>query len=131
MDKKTTITREAARSFMVNYHNLNQARNLTGMEGVIECFRYIKSIQYDPLDVVGRNADLVLQARVSGYETSMLYDLLYQRHELVDGFDKEMCIYAANEFKNFERIRRACGERAKGTLAYRGQLYDNKAGGEL
>lgn len=121
MDSKIIITIEEARSFMVNYHNLNQARALSGMDGVVQCFRQIKSIQYDPLDVVGRNADLVLQARVSGYEPSMLYDLLYQRHELVDGFDKEMCIYAANEFKYFERIRRASGERTKGTLAYRGQ----------
>ncbi len=91
MENKTIITIEEARSFMLNYHNLNQARALSGMDGVLQCFRQIKSIQYDPLDVVGRNADLVLQARVSGYEPSMLYDLLYQKHELLDGFDKEMC----------------------------------------
>jgi uncharacterized protein YcaQ len=68
MDNKIIITIEEARSFMVNYHNLNQARALSGMDGVVQCFRQIKSIQYDPLDVVGRNADLVLQARVNGYE---------------------------------------------------------------
>ncbi|TCL57985.1 hypothetical protein EDD76_10799 [Kineothrix alysoides] len=122
MNREVIISMEEARSFLVNYHNLNQARNLKGIEGVKQCFRQMKSIQYDPLDVVGRNADLVLQARVSGYEPGMLYELLYQRHELIDGFDKEMCIYATNEFGKFKKIRAASGESAKRTMAYRGQL---------
>lgn len=121
MNSKVEISIEEARSFLVNYHNLNQTRNFNGMDGVIQCFQQIKSIQYDPLDVVGRNADLVLQSRVSGYESAMLYDLLYHQHELIDGFDKEMCIYRTNEFNNFSRIRKACGERTEGTLACRGQ----------
>lgn len=121
MNSKAEISIEEARNFLVNYHNLNQARDFKGIDGVIQCFQQIKSIQYDPLDVVGRNADLVLQSRVSGYESAMLYDLLYHQHELIDGFDKEMCIYVTNEFRNFARIRKACGERAVGTLAYRGQ----------
>ncbi|HKM34022.1 MAG TPA: winged helix DNA-binding domain-containing protein [Lachnospiraceae bacterium] len=121
MNSKAEISIEEARSFLVNYHNLNQARDFKGIDGVIQCFQQIKSIQYDPLDVVGRNADLVLQSRVSGYESSMLYDLLYHQHVLIDGVDKEMCIYVTNEFRNFARIRKASGERAEATLAYRGQ----------
>lgn len=122
MKNKAEISIEEARSFLVNYHNLNQARDFKGIDGVIQCFQQIKSIQYDPLDVVGRNADLVLQSRVSGYKPAMLHDLLYNQHELIDGFDKEMCIYATNEFHNFARVRTARGESAKATLAYRGQL---------
>ena len=118
---KAEISIEEARSFLVNYHNLNQSRDFRGMEGVIQCFQQIKSIQYDPLDVVGRNADLVLQSRVRGYKPAMLYDLLYHQHVLIDGFDKEMCIYATNEFRNFARVRKAYSERVEGTLAYRGQ----------
>lgn len=122
MNRETVISIEEARNYLVNYHNLNQARDFNGIEGVIQCFQQIKSVQYDPLDVVGRNVDLVLQARVSGYESDMLYNLLYHKHKLIDGVDKEMCIYETNEFHNFKRIRKACGERAKATLAYRGQL---------
>lgn len=122
MKSKADISIEEARSFLVNYHNLNEARDFRGIDGVRQCFQQIKSIQYDPLDVVGRNADLVLQSRVSGYESSMLYDLLYQEHELVDGYDKEICIYSIKEFQNFARIRKACGERTVSTLSCRGQL---------
>lgn len=43
----------------------------------------IHSIQYDPLNVVAGNADLVLQARVKDYSESVLYDLL--EHKLIDG----------------------------------------------
>ena len=50
----------------------------------------IKKYTIYPLNVVGRNADLVLQSRVSDYEPSMRDDLLYRQHKLIDGFDKEM-----------------------------------------
>lgn len=42
-------------------------------------------IQYDPLNVVGRNADLVLQARISDYSKAMLEKLLYADRVLIDG----------------------------------------------
>jgi len=119
---KVEISLEEARSFLVNYHNLNEVKEYRGIDGIIQCFRQIKSIQYDPLNVVGRNADLVLQSRVRAYEPYMLYDLLYRQHKLIDGFDKEMCIYETNEYTSFTRIRKANVERAKATLAYRGQL---------
>jgi uncharacterized protein len=34
---------------------------------VLEVFRRLGSIQFDPLSVAGRNHDLVLHARVAGY----------------------------------------------------------------
>ena len=40
-----------------------------------------------------RNADLVLQARVRDYSPKYLEELLYKQRELVDGGDKELCIY--------------------------------------
>ena len=119
---KVEISFEEARRFLVNYHNLNEVREYRGIDGIIQCFRQLKSIQYDPLNVVGRNADLVLQSRVRDYEPSMLYDLLYRQHRLIDGFDKEMCIYEADEYVNFARVRKANVKRTEATLAYRGQL---------
>src|SRR5690554_766403 len=119
---KVEISLEEARSFLVNYHNLNEVSEYRGIDGIIQCFQQLKSIQYDPLNVVGRNADLVLQSRVRDYEPSLLYDLLYRQHRLIDGFDKEMCIYEADEYVNFARVRKANVKRTEATLAYRGQL---------
>ena len=54
------ISNEAARNFLINYQNLNKNGNLKGSAGVVEYMNKVRCIQYDPLDVVGRNADLVL-----------------------------------------------------------------------
>ena len=55
-------SKEEARHILCRYHNLDGAEPLCGKEGVEAIMQRIHSIQYDPLNVVARNADLVLQA---------------------------------------------------------------------
>ena len=116
------ISKKEARRFLVKYHNLNGSRYLKGIDGVRAIMKQLGSIQYDPLNVVGRNADLVLQSRVDGYTAHMLHQLLYDEHYLVDGFDKEMCIYRTEEYPKFANIRKT---RTEGsiirTINHRGQ----------
>lgn len=116
------ISKDEARRFLVNYHNLNGSQQYCGSDGVVQYFTKVRSIQYDPLNVVGRNADLVLQSRIKDYKPEMLQNLLYKEHRLVDGFDKEMCIYISEDYSRFERIRSASGMSTKSTLTYRNQL---------
>jgi uncharacterized protein YcaQ len=59
-------------------------------------------IQFDPLDIVGHNSELVLQARVADFQPAMLQDLLYRDRKLVDGWDKVMSIYHVEAFKESE-----------------------------
>lgn len=75
--------------------------------GVLETVRRLHSVQYDPLNVVGRNPDLVLQSRVCGYTPEKLYRELYQKHALVEGFDKMLCLFPAENFPYFARTRRS------------------------
>ena len=63
-----TITKEQAKKFLVGYHFINSKSQLAKHEGIIEMFERLQTIQYDPLDVVGRNTDLVIQARVKDYQ---------------------------------------------------------------
>lgn len=121
-DPKQMISKKQARQFLINYHNLNDSQDYVGVSGIMAYFKQVGSIQYDPLNVVGRNADLVLQARVKGYKPEMLEELLYKQHKLVDGFDKEMCIYLAEDFNRFHRVRTSQAESTKRTLNYRNQL---------
>ena len=51
-------------------------------------------IQFDPLDIVGRNPDLVLQSRISDFRPAMLQELIYEDRELVDGWDKNMSLFS-------------------------------------
>lgn len=117
-----TISKEEARSFLIQYHNLNNQQKLSGKEGILSHFKKVGSIQYDPLNVVGRNADLVLQSKISDYKPDLLQDLLYKERDLVDGWDKEMCIYLTSEYSRFERIRQTRTDLIKYTLENRGQL---------
>lgn len=115
-------SREEARRMLCRYHNLDGAEEISGEIGVEKIMQRIHSIQYDPLNVVARNADLVLQARVQGYKESDLYNLLYKEHKLVDGFDKEMCIYESRDFAHFSFVRNEYHKHVVPTLKHRNQM---------
>jgi len=66
------LSKEELRQFLINYHNLNDYEGFPGSDGVIEYFKRVGSIQYDPLNVVGRNSDLVLQSKVRGHKPEIL-----------------------------------------------------------
>lgn len=120
--KMKLYSKEEARHMLCRYHNLDGAEALCGKIGVEKIMQRIHSIQYDPLNVVARNADLVLQARVNDYKESDLYNLLYKEHKLVDGFDKEMCIYNSKDFARFRFVRSEYHKHAISTLKYRNQM---------
>lgn len=115
-----TISNETARNFLVNYQGLNDFGQFEGYEGVKRFMERVRCIQYDPLNVVGRNPDLVLQSRVRGYRPEMLYDLLYKERFLVDGFDKVISIILTEDYPSMARIRKATTDELVGVLEKRG-----------
>ena len=65
------------------------------------------AIQFDPLNIVGMNPDLVMQSRVRNYRPSYLRDALYKRRALIDGYDKNLCFYPAADYPALARTRQA------------------------
>lgn len=116
------ISNEMARNFLVNYQNLNGYGSLEGYEGVKSYMRKVRCIQFDPLNVVGRNPDLVLQSRVRNYQGRVLVDLLYNDRTLIDGADKVLSIILQEDYLKMTRVRSATTEELKGILANRGSL---------
>jgi hypothetical protein len=95
------VTAEAARRFLVARHFLAPARSVGGgLDGVLEVFRKFGSIQFDPIAVAGRNHDLVLHARVAGYEPAWC-DVLYERREIFETTNKALSFVPASEFPWF------------------------------
>jgi len=91
----------AARRFLVTRQMLAPARSLSGgRDGVLEVFRRLGSVQFDPLAVAGRNHDLVLHARIAGYEPSWC-ELLYGRRELFEAYNKGLSLVRTSEFPWF------------------------------
>jgi uncharacterized protein YcaQ len=92
------VSAEAARRYLVTRHFLAPARSLAGgPDAVLEVIRKLGSIQFDPIAVAGRNHDLMLHARVAGYERAWC-DALYERRELFETTNKALSFIPASEF---------------------------------
>jgi uncharacterized protein len=95
------VTAETARRFLVARHMLAPARSLDGGEdAVLEVLRRLGSIQFDPIAVAGRSHDLVLHARVAGYEAAWC-DRLFERREILEAYNKGLSFIAAADFPWF------------------------------
>ena len=101
------LTREeAAQGLEALHFNIPMPRlDMAGQAARVVRMR--QSVQFDPLDVVGINMDLVMQSRIPGYDPAALREALYQRFDLIDGFDKNLCIYPTEDFPYFARVRRS------------------------
>ena len=100
------VTAEAARRFLVARHALAPARSLEGgPDAVLDVFRRLGSIQFDPLAVAGRSHDLVLHARVAEYDPAWC-DLLYERREIFEAYNKGLSLVSTCELPWF-RVTRA------------------------
>src|SRR5579859_8218588 len=75
-----TLSRAEARRFLANYHFTP-----TDVPGV---FERLGTVQYDPLNPVGRNPDLVLQARVPGCQVDDWQKVAYTDRLIYDAWDK-------------------------------------------
>ena len=102
-----TVTREQAVRFLLRKQGLWGRHRFVGKEGAYRYIRQAGCIQFDPIDVCGKNAELVLQSRVKGFRKEMLPELLYQDRVLVDHFDKNLSVYPAEDWPCFSRIRAA------------------------
>ena len=95
------VTAEAARRFFVARHFLAPARSLRGgSKGVLKVLGRFGGVQVDPISVAGRNHDLVLHARVAGYEPAVT-DRLYQRREIFEAYNKGLSLVPTDEFPWF------------------------------
>jgi len=107
MEETIRLKKQEARRFLLTHQCLLPPRSLQGKTGILEYLRRVRCVQFDPIDVTGRNHEIALQARVKDFSTEMLYDALYNDRALVDGFDKNMCVYCADDWPYFRRDRDA------------------------
>ncbi len=93
-----TISPEVARRYLVLRHFLAPPRSLPAEPaGVMRAFERLGSVQFDPLDIAGRNHDLVLLARVNGYRRQWTDDLLYRERRLYETYNKGLSLVPTSE----------------------------------
>ena len=78
-----TLTLAQARRYLLAHQGLWPPHGLQGKEGVLSFVRHVGCIQYDPLNIVGTNPKLVLQARVADFTPALLAELLFVVGELL------------------------------------------------
>jgi hypothetical protein len=105
------VSKTHARRFLLAHQRLWPPRKLRGKVGILEFIRHVGCIQFDPINVVGRNPDLVLQSRIDKYRSAMLEELLYSDRQLLDGWDKVSSIVLAEDWPYFSRHRQLMRER--------------------
>ena len=99
------ITPDQARQFILLKQGLLGRHRFAGKDGAYQYVRQAGCIQYDPVDVCGRNAELTLQSRVKGFTKRMLDDLLYRDRLLVDYADKALSIWPSEDWPYFASYR--------------------------
>lgn len=122
--KPYELTKQQARRFLLLKQGLLGEYRFSGKAGVLEYMRQAGCVQYDPIDICGKNAELVFQSRVAGFEKDMLAELLYEDRALIDYFDKNMALLLTEDWKCFAR-RRA---QFLGGVAARGDIAAARAG---
>jgi uncharacterized protein YcaQ len=116
------ITRSQARRFILTHQCLLPPRTISGKQDILDFFQRVGCIQYDPLNIVGNNPELVLQSRVRGFKPGILEEMLYTDRTLIDDWDKMMAIYPVTDrphfhYRQIEAAKRDRRRNADHTLA--------------
>ncbi|MBI2763582.1 MAG: YcaQ family DNA glycosylase [Chloroflexi bacterium] len=92
------ISAAVARRFLVLRHLLAPPRSLPAEpESVLRVVDRVGSLQFDPLEIAGRNHDLVLLARIDGYRQDWTDRWLYRDRALYETYNKALSIVPTAE----------------------------------
>ena len=110
------------RRYMIHHFGLDRLDAYgEGKSGVLTYIKQVASLQQDPINIIGTNIDIILASRFSDYSPQVLTELLYQDELLIEGFDKEACLFSRDEWGQFAFARDQRVAANLRTLSYRDQ----------
>jgi uncharacterized protein YcaQ len=99
------LSAAVARRFLVLRHLLAPPRSLAPeRESVMRVVDRLGSLQFDPLEVAGRNHDLVLLARIEGYRRDWADHWLYVDRRLYETYNKSLNIVPVAELPLYRYV---------------------------
>jgi uncharacterized protein YcaQ len=99
------VSAAVARRFLVLRHLLAPPRSLPAEpESVLRVVDRLGSLQFDPLEVAGRNHDLVLLSRVAGYRREWTEHWLYEDRRLYETYNKSLNIVPVAELPWYRHV---------------------------
>lgn len=99
------LSQSDIRNFLLYKHGLIGDYQFKGKDGVLSYFDRVHFVQYDTVDLCGKNAEIVLNTRVQNFEKKMLYSLLYSDKKLIEGYDKKLCILSQSDWTRLAPVR--------------------------
>lgn len=116
-----TVSIDHARRFLVRRQLLDPPRSLPASPAsVLQVVEQLGSLQFDPLEVPGaRNHDLVLHARIRGYERAWCDLWLYGppgERRLFEAYNKSLNILPAHELPYYRLAWARAAERYRDTI---------------
>ena len=127
MSDPRPVSAAAARRYLVLRHLLAPPRWLPpGPESVLRVFERLGVIQFDPLEVAGRNHDVTLLARIDGYRREDTDALLYVERALYETYNKSLNLVPTAELPLYRVTWDgfAASERARETFATHAEVVD-------
>ncbi len=116
------VSAAAARRYLARRHLLAPPRSLPAEPAsVMRVVDRVGSLQFDPLEVAGRNHDLVLLARIAGYRRAWTDDLLYHDRVLYETYNKMLSLVPTAELPFYRITWDRSHER------HRGSAFDDHA----
>lgn len=100
-----TLTKEQAKLLMLRKQGLLGDYRFENKQSILDYVKQVGCLQFDPIDICGRNADLVLFSRIKDYRKKMLGELLYEDRLLVDQWDKNMAIHHLDDWPYLKTTR--------------------------
>ncbi len=98
MPSPQRIDQATARRYLALHHFLAPPRSLPSGDAGVRCvFDRLGSVQFDPIDVTGRNSDLVLLSRVAGYRRETIERLLYEERSVYETYNKGLSLVPTAE----------------------------------
>ena len=88
------LTNLQARQFILLKQGLIGENKFIGKQGVLQYIQQSGCLQFDPVDICGKNAEISLQSRVKNFNKKMLYELLYNDRLLFDYPDDKSALEA-------------------------------------
>jgi hypothetical protein len=103
-------TIEQARLYQLWSVGLHGRSYEEGKAGIRASFQDLGGIQLDPLPILGRNHDLVIQSRVDGTRPGDTLDLIHEERLGFEYWDKGLCLLPIGTFPWFRALMAAGGE---------------------
>ena len=90
------IPREQAKQILITHTTINS--NYSGKKGMKKILDHLGSIQLDTLPIVGRNHDLILQARMKDYKVDQFLDLAHEKRWGFEHYDRNLAMISMDHF---------------------------------